>query len=40
MNIIGDKWSNIVGNFRANHTTLETSENYYHFNDILFRSEK
>ena len=40
MNLVGDKWSNIEGNIGVYFTTVETYDNYYHFNDIYFSSEK
>jgi hypothetical protein len=40
MNFIGDKWANIEGDIGVYFTTVETFDNYYHFNDIHFSSEK
>ena len=40
MNFIGDKWANIEGDIGVYFTTVETFDNYYHFNDINFSSEK
>ena len=40
MNLVGDKWDNIDGSIGVFFTTVETFDNYYHFNDIHFSSEK
>ena len=40
MNFIGDKWSNIEGDIGVYFTSVETFDNYYHFNDVHFSSEK
>jgi len=40
MNLTGDRWDNIEGGLAAYFTTIETYDNYYYFNDVLFSSEK
>ena len=40
MNLVGDSWSNIEGSLGVFFTTIETDDNYYHFNDLLFNSSK
>lgn len=40
LNLVGNKWQNIEGDIGVYHTTVETYDNYYHFNDVLFSSEK
>ena len=40
MNLEGDDLSNIEGSLAAYFTTLETDDNYYHFNDLKFHSSK
>ena len=40
MNLKGNQWSNIEGELGVYYTSLETSENHYYYNDILFTSEK
>ena len=40
INLEGDQWSNIEGDFGVYYTTLETQDNYYHFNDLVFKSSK
>ena len=40
INLIGDRWANIEGDLGVYFTTIETYDNYYYFNDVLFSSEK
>jgi len=40
INLEGDQWSNIEGGLGVYYTTLETQDNYYHFNDLVFKSSK
>ena len=40
INIEGSHWSNIEGELGVYYTSLETTDNQYYFNDILFTSEK
>ena len=40
INLEGDKWANIEGGLGVYFTTIETEDNYYHFNDLLFKSTK
>lgn len=40
INLEGDHWSNIEGGLGVYYTTLETQDNYYHFNDLVFKSSK
>ena len=40
MNLVGNKWDNIEGSVGVYFTTVETEDNYYHFNDLVFNSTK
>ena len=40
MNFEGNNWNNIEGDVGVYFTTVETYDHYYHFNDMLFSSEK
>lgn len=40
MNFKGSRWDDIEGDIGVYYTTVETYDNYYHFNDIFFSSEK
>ena len=40
MNLVGDNLANIEGDIGVYYTTVETYDNYYHFNDLHFSSQK
>jgi len=40
MNFEGDRWDNIQGDIGVYFTTVETTENYYHFDDLHFSAKQ
>lgn len=40
MNLMGSNWTDIEGSLGAYFSTIQTSDNYYYFDDIYFQSQK